>query len=235
MDEILRVESVKKSFIARNRCEIKVLCDISFFVRPGEILLIKGRSGEGKTTLLSIIAGIEKADSGRIFYRENEITAMTLNQLAELRADSIGLIFQSFNLIPTWTALENVEAVLMHRGLAKSERIDRASEVLKRLGLGDRMDNLPSELSVGQQQRVAVARTLVNNPSLILADEPTGDVDQETAHEIMSLIVPMIKAGKTAMVVTSHGSFNDALADRMMFLYDGCLHTSSRKAETAGA
>ncbi len=222
MAALLQVESLKKTFFTRN-AEVEVLKDVSFSVNSGEIVLVNGRSGEGKSTLLAIIAGLEKASGGKISFNGLEITAMSLTELAELRASSIGIIFQSFNLIPTWTAIENVEAVLMHRGLSATVRAERASAILTKLGLQDRLNNLPDELSVGQQQRVAVARTLVNEPSMILADEPTGDVDKETAAEIMSLLLPSVKEKGASMLVASHGSFAASYADRIFTLQSGHL------------
>ncbi len=217
---VLSVVGVEKNFPARNG-EITVLEDINFEVEQGEVVLIRGRSGAGKSTLLNIICGLEKASSGQVVFNGNDITKMSLSKLAELRATEIGMIFQSFNLIPTWTALENVESVLMHRGMARSEREEKAKKILKELGLQDRYENLPAELSVGQQQRVAIARTLVNSPKLILADEPTGDVDQETASEIMEMLINRVKQDKVAMIIVSHGVFDDKYADKILYLKDG--------------
>lgn len=217
---VLSVVGVEKNFPARNG-EITVLEDINFEVEQGEVVLIRGRSGAGKSTLLNIICGLEKASSGQVVFNGNDITKMSLSKLAELRATEIGMIFQSFNLIPTWTALENVESVLMHRGMSKNEREEKAKKILKELGLQDRYENLPAELSVGQQQRVAIARTLVNSPKLILADEPTGDVDQETASEIMEMLINRVKQDKVAMIIVSHGVFDDKYADKILYLKDG--------------
>lgn len=217
MTILLQVEALSKTFFTRNT-EVKVFSDVSFTLNTGEVMVITGRSGEGKSTLLGILSGLEKANSGRILFQGQEMTNMSLAQLAELRASSIGMIFQSFNLIPTWTALENVEAVLMHRGISASDRKERATIILTELGLKDRLGNLPGELSVGQQQRVAVARTLINDPVLILADEPTGDVDPETAAEILSLLLPRVKNSGTAMIIATHGSFDTKHAKRVLNL-----------------
>jgi putative ABC transport system ATP-binding protein len=217
---VLNVENLSKSFDVRGN-QLKIFSDISFAVKPGEVLLISGRSGVGKSTLLGILSGLDRANSGKIFFKDKDLTAMTLNELAELRAKHIGMIFQSFNLIQTWTALENVEAVLMHRGIDAAERRKRATEILEELGLGERLANLPAELSVGQQQRVAIARTMVHRPDLILADEPTGDVDDETASEIMALLMERVKKDKISMIAASHGAFNKKYADRELLLKDG--------------
>ncbi|MBI3040032.1 ATP-binding cassette domain-containing protein, partial [bacterium] len=135
----------------------------------------------------------------------------------------IGIIFQNFNLLTSWTAFENVDAVLMHQGLKKSDRREKVEKLLTDLGLGNRMNNLPSELSIGQQQRVAIARTLANEPSLILADEPTGDVDPETAEEIISHLMRPVKQNNTTLVVATHGSFPGKYADKTFVLKDGKL------------
>lgn len=217
---VLNVDNLGKSFDVRGN-QLKIFSDISFAVKPGEVLLISGRSGVGKSTLLGILSGLDRANSGKIFFKDKDLTAMTLNELAELRAKHIGMIFQSFNLIQTWTALENVEAVLMHRGIDAAERRKRATEILEELGLGERLANLPAELSVGQQQRVAIARTMVHRPDLILADEPTGDVDDETASEIMALLMERVKKDKISMIAASHGAFNKKYADRELLLKDG--------------
>lgn len=217
---VLRAENLSKSFDIRGN-QLKIFSDISFAVKPGEVLLISGRSGVGKSTLLGILSGLDRANSGKIIFKDKDLTAMSLNELAELRAMHIGMIFQSFNLIQTWTALENVEAVLMHRGINAAERKKRATAILEELGLGERLSNLPAELSVGQQQRVAIARTMVHNPSLILADEPTGDVDEETASEIMALLMERVKRDNISMIAASHGAFNKKYADRELLLKDG--------------
>jgi len=217
---VLNVDNLSKSFDVRGN-QLKIFSDISFAVKPGEVLLISGRSGVGKSTLLGILSGLDRANSGKIIFKDKDLTAMNLNELAELRAKHIGMIFQSFNLIQTWTALENVEAVLMHRGIDAAERRKRATEILEELGLGERLANLPAELSVGQQQRVAIARTMVHRPDLILADEPTGDVDEETASEIMTLLMERVKKDKISMIAASHGAFNKKYADRELLLKDG--------------
>ena len=219
---ILQVENLARTFNARGH-EIKVFEEVSFSVEAGELFLLTGRSGAGKSTLLSLLCGLDRATSGKVYFQGRDLNSLSLAELAELRAGSIGMIFQNFNLIPGWTALENVEAVLMHRGIGSDERRKRATDILRELGLQDRLNNLPAELSVGQQQRVAVARTLINNPVLIIADEPTGDVDAETAAEIVALLLPRVKSGSTAMVVASHGLFNSELASRVACLKDGRL------------
>ena len=220
MSLLLKVEGLARTFVARNS-SIEVFKDVSFEINQGEVVVIKGRSGEGKSTMLGILSGLDRQTAGSVIFAGEKLESMTVSELAELRAQKIGMIFQSFNLIGSWTAVENVEAVLMHRGMNSEERYEKAVAVLRELGLGERLDNYPSELSVGQQQRVAVARTLVNDPVLILADEPTGDVDAETAQEVIELLLPRVRNGTSALLVATHGAFNTKCADRILILDKG--------------
>lgn len=222
MSLLLKVAGLSKTFKTR-KAGIEVFKDLSFELKLGEVVAIYGRSGEGKSTLLGILSGLDRQTSGSVEFAGCALENMSVSGLAELRAQKIGMIFQSFNLIASWTAVENVEAVLMHRGIPAAQRRDKAVKVLQKLGLGNRLDNYPSELSVGQQQRVAVARTLVNDPVLILADEPTGDVDAETAREVVDLLLPRVRNGSAAMLVVSHGVFAAAYADRVLRLENGNL------------
>ena len=222
MSVLMKVEALSKSFYKSGN-EVKIFTDASFHLKKGEITVIKGRSGEGKSTLISILSGLERPTAGKVYFQDQEITNMSLSQLAEIRAKSIGIIFQNFNLIQSWTSLENVEAVLMHRGISPAIRKEKAAAILTKLGLEKRLDNLPGELSIGQQQRVAIARTLVNEPALILADEPTGDVDPETAEEISELLIPMVKENEASLIVATHGTFNSRHANRTLTLHKGEL------------
>ncbi|EKD83526.1 MAG: hypothetical protein ACD_39C00618G0002 [uncultured bacterium] len=222
MNVLLKVESLGRTFSTRS-ATVEVFKDVSFELSPGEVLVIKGRSGEGKSTMLGILSGLDRQTAGSVKFAGASLETMTVSELAELRAQKIGMIFQSFNLISSWTAVENVEAVLMHRGMNPQLRNEKAIAVLRELGLGSRLDNYPAELSVGQQQRVAVARTLVNDPLLILADEPTGDVDAETAREVVELLMPRVRSGSAALLVATHGAFDTDYADRVLVLKDGCL------------
>ena len=230
MSVLLKVENLARTFSSRNST-VEVFKNVSFEMNLGEVVVISGRSGEGKSTMLGILSGLDRQTAGSVKFAGESLESMTVAQLAELRAQKIGMIFQSFNLISSWTALENVEAVLMHRGIDLKQRREKALAILRELGLGGRLDNYPAELSVGQQQRVAVARTLVNDPVLILADEPTGDVDAETAREVLELLLPRVKNGSAALLVATHGAFNSGYADRVLYLENGCL--SSERTELA--
>lgn len=220
---ILKCSNINKSFTVRGK-SIEVLRGVDLEVFPGELVVIRGRSGEGKSVLQWILSGIDSPDSGEVLIEGTPYGTLTREELSNVRRKKIGLIFQNFNLIPSWTALENVESALLNSGMPKEDKTARAISMLSRMELGDRLDNLPSELSVGQQQRVALARALINDPSLIIGDEPTGNVDDETANDLLKILIPYIKEKNSAMVVTTHGHFaGEHLADRVLYLRDGKL------------
>jgi putative ABC transport system ATP-binding protein len=221
---ILEVKNLKKSFYLKKR-EIAVLCGINLSVRRGEKVVISGKSGSGKSTLIHLLTGLERLDlgSGEIIFDGKFINKLSNEELVALRQKKIGIIFQNFNLLPSWSACENVEAALFFSGLGRDIRKEKATDLLTRLGLGDRFDNLPAELSIGEQQRVAFARALVNEPEIIFADEPTGDVDEETAEEIMKILFSWIAERNTTLLVVTHGEFPLDKGDRLLFLRDGVL------------
>lgn len=231
---ILKCSEITKSFKIKGKL-IEVLKGINLEILPGELIVIKGRSGEGKTVLQWILSGIDSPTSGEILLEGIPYKDLSRQEYSDVRRKKIGLIFQNFNLIPSWTALENVESALINSELSQEERRKKAIEILKKLELGERLDNLPVELSEGQQQRVAIARAIINEPSLIFADEPTGNVDEETAADMLNILVPYIKGKNGAMVVTTHGIFSGMhLADKIYHLKDGLLtepgKTSARSA-----
>jgi putative ABC transport system ATP-binding protein len=220
---ILKCTQITKSFKIRNK-PIEVIKGIDLEVFPGELIVIKGRSGEGKTVLQWLLSGIDSPDSGEILFEGTPYNKLMPEELSNIRRKKIGLIFQNFNLIPSWTALENVESALLNSGLSIDERKQKAVSILTRMELEERLNNLPVELSVGQQQRVSLARALINEPSLIIADEPTGNVDDETARDMLNILLPYVKEKKNAMVVTTHGHFTELQhADRLFHLKDGKL------------
>ncbi len=217
---VISCSNVSKFFTSRGK-RTEVLSNITFSVKAGEIVLIRGRSGSGKTTLLQILAGLDRPSSGSVEITGKFIDKLSSAKLAQLRRQNIGFIFQNFNLLPSWTALENVEAALIHTKLTRDERIRKAHELLGELGLADRVDHLPSELSLGQQQRVAVARALINTPKIVFADEPTGDVDSEIAAVIIESLVNLVRSRKASLVVCTHGDFPQEMADRVYILEEG--------------
>jgi putative ABC transport system ATP-binding protein len=199
---IVEVRNVNKSYL-RGSHVIPVLREINFDIREGEFLALMGPSGSGKSTLLNLIAGIDKVDSGTIVIGGVDITALDETELAHWRATHVGFIFQFYNLIPVLTAYENVELPLQLTGLTRAERREHVQLALSVMNLAHRMDHYPSQLSGGEQQRVAIARAVVTDPTILVADEPTGDLDRASAKEIMSLMCRLSReSGKTIIMVT---------------------------------
>ncbi len=199
---IVEIHNLTKSY-RRGDQVIPVLQDISFVIDDGEFLALMGPSGSGKSTLLNLIAGIDKADTGTIRVGGVDITALSEVELAQWRATSVGFIFQFYNLMPVLTAFENVELPLLLTGLTRKERHEHVEAVLGMVSLSDRMDHYPSQLSGGQQQRVAIARAVITDPAILVADEPTGDLDRVSAEEILSLMDRLVRElGKTIVMVT---------------------------------
>ena len=188
MNSIIAVKDLSKSF-----GQLKVVNGVSFDVAEGEFLSIQGPSGSGKSTLLGLLAGLEKPDNGQILVDNKELTSMTEDQLALFRRYNLGFVFQSFNLIPTLNLVENIAFPLFPERLNKKEMLERAQKVAHDVGLSERLNHYPGELSGGEQQRVAVARSLINNPKVILADEPTGNLDSETGRKILELLCQLNK------------------------------------------
>lgn len=201
-EKIVQIKNLSKSY-RRGDQIIPVLQDITFDIEEGEFLALMGPSGSGKTTLLNLIAGIDKADSGTISVGGIDITALSETELAAWRAFNVGFIFQFYNLIPVLTAFENVELPLLLSGLSKGERREHVEMALKLVNLEDRMKHYPSQLSGGQEQRVAIARAIVTDPEILVADEPTGDLDRESAREVLDLMDRLnLELGKTIIIVT---------------------------------
>lgn len=219
---IVAVRNLSKSY-RRGAQTVPVLQDISFDIAPGEFLALMGPSGSGKSTLLNLIAGIDKADSGTIAIGGVEITTLSDAELASWRAANVGFIFQFYNLIPVLTAFENVELPLLLTGLTRRQRREHVATVLSLVGLSDRMDHYPSQLSGGQQQRVAIARAMVTDPEILVADEPTGDLDRVSAGEILALMERLVHGfGKTVIMVT-HDPKAAEQAHRLLHLEKGEL------------
>ncbi|MBI2457487.1 MAG: ABC transporter ATP-binding protein [candidate division NC10 bacterium] len=200
--KIVQVEHLFKVF-RRNTTEVVALDDVSLDVAEGEFVALMGPSGSGKTTLLNIIAGIDRATSGQVAIGGTDIAELDEDELAEWRNHQIGFIFQTLNLIPVLTAVENVELPLLLTDLGRAERRAHAETALALVGLADRMDHRPRQLSGGQEQRVAIARSLVTDPALVLADEPTGDLDAKSAHEVLTILSRLNREfGRTIIMVT---------------------------------
>jgi putative ABC transport system ATP-binding protein len=221
MDQILEISGLGKTYY-KGKHEIPALVDVSCRLGEGKFLSIVGKSGSGKSTLLNLVGGLDKPSAGKILFHGKDLAAMTRYELALHRRFSVGMIFQSFNLIPSRTALENIILPLTFAGMPRKQRSIRAKELLSLVGLGHRISHLPSELSGGEAQRVAIARALANDPHMILADEPTGNLDSSTSEEIVDLLVNLNRnKGLTIMMVTHDSETAEAVSDELITLKDG--------------
>jgi putative ABC transport system ATP-binding protein len=210
--------------------KVPALRGITMEIEQGELLAIMGPSGSGKSTLMNILGCLDVPSNGSYYLAGKDVSKMTDNQLAEIRNQRIGFVFQTFNLLPRADAFHNVELPLIYRGVSSKKRKDTAREALDRVGLADRIKHRPSELSGGQRQRVAIARALAGNPSLILADEPTGNLDSATGEEIMQLFVELHNEGNTIILVT-HEDHIAKYAKRIIRLLDGMIDTDHQNGD----
>jgi putative ABC transport system ATP-binding protein len=218
---IIHLEGVSRIYDT-GRVQVPALLDVNLQVADGEFLAIIGPSGSGKSTLMNILGCLDRPTAGRYVLDGQPVEELSDDGLAFLRGHSIGFVFQSYNLLPRTSALENVAAPLMYQGIGRKERLARAQAALERLGLGDRLTHEPSELSGGQQQRVGIARALVTEPALVLADEPTGNLDSHSGAEVLDLFKDLHALGRTIVLIT-HDADVAAAADRELHLRDGQL------------
>ena len=216
----LRAENVSRTFGSGAR-EVHACTDISLEVFSGELLVVRGKSGSGKTTLLNVLGGLDRPTSGRVWIGEKELTSLNDGKLAEVRRGRIGYVFQTFGLIPVLSAAENIEVPLRIRGMDPAERDTKVAEMLDLVGLADHAAQRPYELSGGQQQRVGLARALVGEPDILLADEPTGQLDSRTAATMMDLIEELVKVRGIAAVISTHDPLLVARAHNVVDLHDG--------------
>lgn len=217
----IEIKNVSKDFI-QGKNKIKVLSDVNLEIGSGEIIALLGKSGSGKTTMLSLLAGLDSPDEGEIIIDGINITSLSEEKLCEFRAKTLGIVFQQFHLIPHLTALENVNLSFEINGKENTE--ERAAEWLKLVGLSERAEHFPTMLSGGEQQRVAIARALAHGAPLVLADEPTGNLDTETGKAIIDLLFKMVKENKTTMVLVTHDEELAQRADRIVRLIGGKCH-----------
>ena len=223
MNKIIHLENIRKSYYL-GRQELKVLKGISMDILKNEYVALMGPSGSGKSTLMNILGCLDSPTAGKYILNGKDVSTTSDNDLAEVRNKEIGFVFQQFNLLPRLTAVENVALPLIYNGTSKKQRTEQALEMLNRVGLADRSHHKPNELSGGQGQRVAIARALVNNPAIILADEPTGNLDSKTSVEIMEIFNKIHSEGNTVILVT-HEEDIASYAHRVIRLRDGLIET----------
>lgn len=223
MVPVIHLEDLKKSYFL-GRQELPVLKGVTLDIQKNEYVALMGPSGSGKSTLMNILGCLDSPTGGTYILNGSDVSRMADNDLADVRNREIGFVFQQFNLLPRLTAAENVALPLVYAGVSKKDRAERAAEVLARVRLDDRMHHKPNELSGGQCQRVAIARALINNPSIILADEPTGNLDSRTSYEIMEILGKIQQEGNTVVLVT-HEDDISRFAHRIIRLKDGLIET----------
>lgn len=223
MTKIIETQNIARMYKMGTEV-VHALKSVSIDINRGEYVAFMGPSGSGKSTLMNIIGCLDTPSSGQYVLNNNDVSHLTENELAEIRNKEIGFVFQTFNLLPRASSLDNVALPLIYAGLGRSEREDRAREALENVGLGDRASHKSNELSGGQRQRVAIARALVNNPSIILADEPTGNLDTKTSYDIMDLFQKLHDGGNTIIMVT-HEDDIAHYAHRIIRLRDGLVET----------
>lgn len=224
---LIKITNIKRDFQLGNET-VYVLKGIDLEINKGEYVALMGPSGSGKSTLMNLLGCLDTPTSGTYILNEKDVSKMHDDELAEIRNKEIGFVFQTFNLLPRTSALDNVALPMVYAGYSKSDRKIRATEVLAQVNLADRMDHQPNQLSGGQRQRVAIARAMVNKPSIILADEPTGNLDSKTSEEIMKLFDDIHKNGNTVILVT-HEEEIAAYAHRVIRLRDGLVESDTTK------
>lgn len=219
MQNLIKLENICKFY----GNTVEVLKNINLTVKKGELLAIIGSSGSGKSTLMNILGCLDTPTSGEYYLDGEDVSTLSENELSQIRSKKIGFVFQSFNLIPDLTALENVELPLLYKGFSKEKRKAIATDILNKMGLESRLHHKPSEMSGGQQQRVAIARAVVGDPPIILADEPTGNLDSQTGKEVMELLLRLNREGKTVIIIT-HDSKIANQAKRVVKILDGQIY-----------
>jgi len=220
---LIETRYLTKVYLHKKGSQIKAVNEVNLKVNRGEFLAIVGRSGSGKTTLLNLIGALDRPTSGTVMFEGKSLGDLSNRELALLRRQKVGFVFQTFNILPALTALENIEVALAPTRISSEERREKATTLLDIFELKDRADHLPPEISVGQRQKLAIARALASDPILILADEPTGEIDPITGKEIVTKLVELNRKHNVTLIVASHGTFPYNLAKRVLFLRDGKL------------
>jgi len=225
---MIKIYKIAKTY-NKGATKVEALKEVSFSIENGEIVALMGASGSGKSTLLSLIGGLDKCDSGSIFIDEENISALNAQKLADFRRNEIGFIFQQFHIIPTLSVIENIMLPLLPIKMKKVECYRTAMEIIEKVGLRTREKHLPGELSGGEQQRVAIARALINKPKIILADEPTGDLDSKTGEKIMDLLMTLNKKEKVTVIIATHDNKVAESTERKIVLKDGEVVSDIRR------
>ena len=225
-DNVIQTRELKKIY-KMGEIEVHALDGVSFSIQRGEVVSIMGPSGSGKSTLMNLLGCLDHPTSGSYLLDGEEVSSLDDDQLASIRNRKVGFVFQSFNLLPRATALANVELPMRYAGVVK-ERAARATESLESVGLGDRINHKPTELSGGQQQRVAIARALVNNPAILMADEPTGNLDSKSGREIMELLLNLNKTKGTTLIIVTHDPVVADQTQRIIRLRDGLIEKAAK-------
>lgn len=233
MDKIIELSNVRKIYRMGDE-KVVALDNINFEIEKREVCCLLGTSGSGKSTLLNLMAGLEKPTKGAVKIKNYNLERLNERQLAKLRQKYIGFVFQSYNLLEYFTALENVTLPLIFKGVPKAVRERKARDMLKAVGLGKRMNHRPSQMSGGQQQRVSIARAFISNPEIVYADEPTGNLDTKTTYEIMDLITGMAEEYKQTLVIVTHDLDIAKYANRIIHIMDGNVDKNEIQKEKAG-
>ncbi len=229
MADVIVLQDIVKQFIMGDTV-LRALDHVNFSVAEGDFVAIMGPSGSGKSTMMNILGCLDRPTSGKYFLAGREVAGLRDDELAKIRNAKIGFVFQNFNLLPRMAALENVALPLVYAGVAEEERMERARIALESVGLGDRLEHKPAELSGGQRQRVAIARALVNNPAIIMADEPTGNLDTKSSYEIMDIFKELNAKGKTLLLITHEPDIGQQ-SKRILMMRDGRLNSDERLVE----
>ncbi|HEX2985656.1 MAG TPA: ABC transporter ATP-binding protein [Caproiciproducens sp.] len=230
---LISVRDIRKVYQVDHE-KVVALGRVSMEIRQGEICCILGTSGSGKSTLLNILAGLEKPSKGEVRIGGQTVSEFSEKQWALFRQENIGFIFQSYNLLPTLTAIENVALPLVFQGVGKAERTKRAVHMLKSVNLGDRLMHKPTQMSGGQQQRVGIARAFVSRPRIIFADEPTGNLDSKTSREVMEIMVSIAKTNQETLIIVTHDIEISKYADRIVTIHDGSILKDEYNIPVAG-
>jgi len=225
--EVLKLDGACKTYSMGEGIEVKALCDAYLTVKEGEFLCVLGPSGSGKSTLLHIVGLLDRPTKGKVYIDGKDVSKMTPEEQAKIRGQKIGFVFQTFNLVPSLRAWENVALPLVIQGVALEERKRRAVKILTDLGMGDRTDHYPSQLSGGQRQRVAIGRALSNEPRVVLADEPTGNLDSKTGKGVLEIFRALHKEGRTIIIITHDESIKE-VAQRIVRIRDGTLNDKNK-------